>query len=331
MISDAAVKELIEIALKEEQDIFLRQKSIKAGMLAFDDVPSVVFLPSQFFGAGMQVFSHYTPDHSFALPAARAENLYADIRFLGDASFRAFLIKGKYKRIILPFAECALKGEYLYRASFSWLGEFRAECPYFVQLLALFPECDYDFEELRSIFGSKAVCCLGRTDEPKLNVFEASSPKGKFCCVADEAEKLAWKKTAVYFNSRSETEEFGRFLDRRRVDFVLYDGNLSDEERLRAFRRFNENESPIVIATRSFIPETLFTDVEKSIFAGVPFSVSHIHRCCASTSEIDVIYCPSDFERNERISRSLSDTVGDSEIYTVRSKNLSEIQRLIKE
>lgn len=331
MIFDDAVKELIEIAVKEEQDVFLRQGNVSVRDLRFDDVPSVVFLPSQFFGTKKCGFSDFTEGASYSPISGLGKILFADVRFIGDSSFREFLVARKYKRFILPFAECALKGEYLFRNAYSWICEFRAECPYYVQILALFTASCFDFDNLKGIFGSKEVLCLGKSALPDIKVFETSSADAKFYYTAQEAEKYAWRKTAVYFNSRNETEAFGRFLLKRGTDFIRYDGSLSGEEKRKAFSRYDTGEIPLIIATRSFIFETLFTDVEKSIFSGVPFSVSHLHRCCDLSSGITVICCPSDFERNDRISRSLSDTADDSEIYTGRVKNLSEIQNLIKE
>lgn len=325
MIFDDTIKNLIKAAFNEEKDVFLRLKNVNTDDICFDDVPSVIFLPSEFFGSEESGFSDFSRCTSYPSFHGFKKTLFADIRFMGETSFREFLIARKYKRFILPFAECAVKGEYLFRSAYSWIGEFRAECPYYIHVIALFPPVNYSFDNILNFFGCKDVLIIGEDMLPDIKVYETSSAEAKFYYTASEAEKYAYRKTAVYFNSRNEAEAFGNFLSKRGTAFIRYDGSLSSDEKRKALSCFASGEIPLIIATRSFIRETIFTGVERSIFSGIPFSKSHLLRCCDSSLGITVIYCHSDRERNDRISRSLSDTAGDSEIYTERAKNLSEI------
>lgn len=329
MIFDDTLKNLIKEAFKEENDIFLRLRNVKAEDLDFDDVFSVIFLPSAFYGADDCRFSDYTERLSLSEFNKNQKSIFADIRFIGDSEFREYLKGSHCRRIILPFAECSQKGEYLFRNVFSWIGEFRAECPYYIQVLALFPEINFCYDSFISIFSAKDVLCIGQTKEPDIKVYETPSSEAKFYYTAAEAEKYAYRKTAVYFNSRNEAEAFCRFLSKRKTAFVYYNGSLTPDEKRQVLRSFDTGKIPLIIATRSFIFEAVFINIEKSIFCGVPFSVAHLFRCCASTLNITVICCPSDCSRNDRISLSLSEKTEDSEIYTERVKKLSEALNFI--
>lgn len=325
MLLDDSIKNLINAAYFQKNDIFIKLQHARLSDFCFDDVCTAVFLPSSFSGPADSAFADFSVAMPYYPSIGDESVILCDIRFIAEDFFRELLIERGVKRFIIPFAECALKGEYLYRGAYSWIGEFRAMCPYYVQVLALFPPCDICLDKFVGIFGCKDVICAGKNITPSLKIFETSSAQSKFYYTASEAEKYAFKKTVIYFNSRNEAEAFCGFLRKRKTAYIRFDGSLSREEKAEALRCFDDGVIPIVVATRSFVRETVFAQTDRCIFAGIPFSFAHLLRCCNRNIECTVIYCRSDYERNEKISRSLADVAGEGEIYTERMKRLSEI------
>lgn len=322
---DDSVKNLIKTAYFNDADIFIRAYDTVLEDYSFDENPAVVLLPSAFSFAAGGAFSDYAEGMPYSEAATENNILFADIRFMADADFRELLSARRIRRLIVPFAECALKGEYLFRQAYGWIGEFRAECPYYIQIVALCVPCDTELNKLIEIFGCKEAISIGESTEPALKIYETASAESKFYYTANEAEKYAYKKTVIYFNSRNEATAFRRFLEARKTQCIYFDGSLSQAEKRKALKTFIDGEVPVIIATRSAIREAISVSADRCIFSGIPFSIAHLMRCCNRFLECTVIYCNADYERNEKISLSLARKTGDGEIYTERMKKLSEV------
>lgn len=330
ILFDDSVKNLIKTAYFNEKDIFIRAYDTVLTDFSFDENPAAVLLPSDFSFSDGGAFSDYSEGALYSEAATENNIVFADIRFMAEGDFRQFLSVRRIRRLIVPFAECALKGEYLFRQAYGWIGEFRAECPYYIQIVALCAPCDTDFNKLLEIFGCKEAISIGESKEPSLKIYETASAESKLYYTANEAEKYAHKKTVIYFNSRNEATAFRRFLNARKTQCIYFDGSLSQKEKRKALKTFIDGEIPVMVATRSVIREGISAEADRCIFSGIPFSVAHLMRCCNGFSECTVIYCKADYERNEKISLSLADKTGDGEIYTERMKRLSEIKQILQ-
>ncbi len=311
MIFDNSLKNVIITAYENETDVFLRMNPPCPEELIPDCVKTAVFMPGGFLGG--------------------KSNFFYDIRMLGDEDFRKSLTENGIKRFIVLFSECADKSEYGYREAFGWIGEMRAEITHFIQVVALFSPCSDSFENCGKLFGCRNLICIGEKEMPDCDIFMAVSSKAKFYQTAELCEKYAFKKSAVYFNSREEARSFSRFLENRGTRCVYADGSLSPETLRENVLRFGRGEVNILVATKSFIPTAYFYPPEKVFFCGVPFSLSHLSRCAAFLKDEKpfVIYCEEDVKRNEKIIASFSEKLSDGEISEMRITRLEEMVKML--
>lgn len=329
---EGSVRELVNRAYESETDVFLRLPVPEFSSFASDGIKTVVFTPSSVFVNADSPFSVYDGKMSSEAFLSGPDVLLSDIRFMGDAAFREYLTKKKYRRLVTLFSECALKGEYGYRESFRWIGEYRAEITHFCQVLAFIsPSAEFS-DELREVFSSEAPVCIGEREIPPLAVYEASSAAAKFYYTAAEAEKYAYKKICIYFNSRTEQNQFAGFLRKRGTPFVSVNGELTPERYKSELIRFAGSGITILLATKSFIPSALFFPFHKVLLCGAPFSLSHLSRCenPFSDSPVFTVYCQDDFERNRKILSSFSETAEDKNIYLKGISYLSEIENYLQ-
>ncbi|MBR3766837.1 MAG: hypothetical protein IKL10_01185 [Clostridia bacterium] len=333
MVFDTSIKELITAAFNDEKDVFLKNEFPVINELYFDNVKTAVFLPGSFYGGKDFPFSDYLKGATFTDYLTSNDNIVSDIRFMGEASFREYLHKNKFKRLIVLFAECADTGEYGYREALRWIGEFRAENDSFCQVVAFFSPVETDFEYYLTAFSCREVIFAGENTLPDIKVFEAVSPAAKFYYTASVAEKYAYKKVCVYFNSRTEASDFGRFLMKRGTSYLYFDGSLAVDEKKKVLNEYIEGKVSILIATKAFITETLFFYSDICIFCGVPFSLSHLYRSslAAENSRLHIIFCEEDIERNEKISRSFAAVTNLQEVYEKRQNRLFDIKKLISD
>lgn len=312
MIFDKTLKNVIDTAYENETDVFLRMNPPCPEELIFDNIKTAVFMPGGFL-------------------KGESTSFY-DIRKLGDEDFRKGLIESGVKRFVVLFAECADKSEYGYREAFGWIGEMRAETTCFFQVVAFFAPCSDSFEICGNLFNSKDFICLGEKESLGFDVFQAVSPKAKFYQTACLAEKYAFKRSVVYFNSREEARSFARFLENRGTRCVYVDGSVSTDLLKDEIHKFNNGEINILVATKSYIPTAYFCSPEKVFFSGVPFSVSHLSRCAypLKNEKPFVVYCEEDIKRNEKIIASFSERLSDGEISKMRISRLSEMVKMLK-
>ena len=311
MIFDSSVKNVIDSAYENKTDVFLRMNPPEPLLLISDFSDTAVFLPGSF----------YTGD----------EPCFYDIRRLGDEDFRKSLLESKIRRIVTLFSECADKSEYGYRESFGWIGEMRAEAARFIQIVAFLSPCSDSLGICAGLFGSPDVVVLGEKAEPDFNAFKAVSEKAKFYQTAELVERYAYGRSVVYFNSREEALSFSRFLCKRGTACSCIDGATSGEELKNKLTAFYNGSVNILVATKSYIPSSLFYPPERVFFCGAPFSLSHIARCgCALKSEKPfVVYCEDDVKRNEKIIASFSEKLADGEISGIRIARLNEMCKML--
>ncbi|MBQ6898946.1 MAG: hypothetical protein IJN70_08185 [Clostridia bacterium] len=311
MIFDNSLKNVIITAYENETDVFLRMNPPRPQELAYDNTGTAVFMPGGF-------------------PCNESSSFY-DIRRLGDEAFRRELSENNVKRLIVLFAECADKAEYGYREAFGWIGEMRAEVTHFIQVVAFFSPASDSFGVCRELFGSGDVICIGEKELPEADAFCTASPKAKFYQTALLAEKYAFKKSAVYFNSREEARSFACFLQNRGTRCAYADGSLSHEELRENVKKFAEGNVNILVATKAAIPVLYFRPPEKAVFCGVPFSLSHLSRCAAflENEKPFVIYCEEDIKRNKKIIASFSEKLSDGEISQLRTARLEEMVKML--
>ncbi|MBE6791822.1 MAG: hypothetical protein E7535_11645 [Ruminococcaceae bacterium] len=329
---EGSVREFVNRAYESGTDVFLRMPVPELSAFASDGIKTVVFTPSSVFINTDSPFAVYDGKASAAAFLSAPDVLLSDIRFMGDSGFREFLTRKKYRRLVTLFSECSLKGEYGYRESFRWVGEYRAEITHFCQILAFFsPPCEIS-DELRSIFSSDDTVVIGERKLPSLSFYEAPSSAAKFYFTAAEAEKYAYKKICIYFNSRTEQNQFAGFLRKRGTPFVAVNGELTPEKYKRELMRFVDSDITILLATRSLIPSALFLPFYKVLLCGAPFSLSHLSRCenPFSSSPVFTIFCEDDFERNRKILSSFSERAEDKNIYLKGISYLSEIEKYLQ-
>lgn len=333
MIFDDRIKKVIAAAFSERQDVFLRISSDFPDKISYDDIPCVYLFPGAFSSVDGNIFTDGRKALSCMPEEITCFPIFADVRFLKNVNFRNLLRKMNVRRIVIPFAECALEGEYIYRESFSLVGEFRDETEYFCQVVAFLPPCNVDAKELMLPFGCENVICAGENEILPINPYATGSPLTKFYHTAAEAEKYAYKKVLICFNSRGEAKEFAAFLNKRGTPFRYIDGETDVYAKRNILDDFFISDISIILSTRTVIPETLFFRFDKCIFCGVPFTFSHIFRCAYSSCEKEVltVFCEEDFVRNAKISRSLAHITGNEEIYDKRHKSLLEIQKLLSD
>lgn len=311
MIFDNTLKNVIDTAYENEADVFLRMNPPCPEELFSESIRTAVFIPGGFSGG-------------------EGKSFY-DIRMLGDEDFRKSLIRNNVRRFVVLFSECADKAEYGYREAFGWIGEMRAEITQFIQIVAFFSPASDSFGICGKLFGSTDTVCIGEKTLPEADVFCTASSKAKFYQTALLAEKYAFKKSAVYFNSREEARSFARFLQNRGTRCAYADGSLSREELRENVKKFAEGNVNILVATKAFIPAAYFYPPEKVIFCGVPFSVSHLSGCAAflKAEKPFVIYCEDDIKRNEKIIASFSEKLSDGEISQLRTARLEEMVKML--
>ncbi len=330
MIFDSSVKELIKRAYDVQKDVILRLPLSDFSALSSDGIKTVVLFPGAYFSGPESPFSSYCGKNSPTAYLSAPDLLFADVRFMGDASFREFLTRKKYRRIAPVFSECAIVGEYGYRESFSWIGEYRAEISRFCQVTPFLTPCAEPVNELLSAFGTKDALIVGEKVLPDFTVCKTHSPSEKFRYTAAEAEKHAFRKVCIYFNSRNEEMQFAGFLQKRGTPFISVNGENTAEEFSRKLKKYRDSDINILLATKSFIPSSVYLSPEKTLMCGVPFSLSHISRCQSFSSSLRVIYCEEDFERNGKILSSFSEQTDNEEVYKKGLIKLSEIKKYLE-
>ncbi len=332
MVFDSKIKELITAAFYNKNDVFLKVFFPDINELVTDEVKSVIFLPGSFGAMKEYVFADCKADVNAEAYAVAPQLLIADIRFMNEPLFRQFLAEKGYRRFVIPFCECADSGEYGYRESFFRIGEFKSECDEFCQLVAFFSPVKSELTDYLYFFGCENAVFAGYEEDTDIRVFEASSPYSKFYQTAYEAEKYAYKKVCIYFNSRSEEADFSLFLSKRGTEHFCIDGSKSPAEKNSILYKYFNSDCCILLATKSFIPESLFLKCDKCIICGMPFSFSHLSRCSLITPdrEVSVIYCKDDFIRNRKIAQSFSSKIRDTSVYEKRLKSLLEIKNLLE-
>lgn len=329
---DGNVKSLLDIAFENHEDVFLKMRIPDPGELYSDSIKTAVFLPGAFTVYNGAQFSDIREASSNEIYNKESDFVVADIRFLNNQSFRNYLIKNRFMRIILLFCECSDISQYGYRGSFFSAGEFREETGIYCQLIAFFSPTEKDISDYVSYFGCEKVISLGECEQTDFTCYEALNVYDKFRITASEAEKSAFRKVCIYFNSRSEALDFASFLSKRGTPFCRVDGSMSMSERRDELDRFRNGKCCILIATKSFISESLFFKCDGCIICGAPFSLSHLYRCSYAASDrvVDIIYCENDFLRNEKIISSFSVKTEDSSVYEGRMNRLLEIKNLLK-
>lgn len=329
---EGSVIEFVNRAYESGTDVFLRMPVPELSSFSSDGIKTVVFAPASVFIKNDSPFSVYDGKISPLAFLSAPDVLLSDIRFMGDSGFREFLTKKKYRRLVALFSECALKGEYGYRESFRWIGEYRAEITHFCQVLAFIsPSAEFS-DELQDIFASEDTVLIGERELPSLSFYKAPSAAAKFYFTAAEAEKYAYKKICIYFNSRTEQKQFASFLGKRGTPFIAVNGELTPEKYKSELMRFVDSDITILLATKSFIPSALFLPFYKVLLCGAPFSLSHLSRCenPFSSSPVFTIYCEDDLERNRKIISSFSETAEDKNIYLKGISYLSEIENYLQ-
>ncbi len=329
---DISVAKLITKAYETETDVYLRMPVSFTKEIISDGIKTLILFPSPFFLKDCTPFYSGAENIDYSRINYSSDILFADVRFMCDASFRRFITENNYRRIMPVFAECTLIGEYGYKESYSWIGEYRAEITHFCQIVPVFSSCIENIEDYRNIFASMNAVVIGECRKSEVNAYKTNSPVSKFYHTAAEAEKYAFRKITVYFNSRSELRDFGRFLDKRGTSYMYIDGSMSCEESLRRLKEYNLGKTNILLATKSFIPVSLFYPSDIVFLCGVPFTLSHIERlaCSSSGAFLKIIYCEEDYLRNNRIIHSLAEVLADKNVYMKGAKHLSEIKNILE-
>ncbi len=333
MLYDELIKNLISQAYPAGKDVFFCGAPSDIRSTFDDGVKTLFLLPGAFFFPGEDDFSDVkcTPASFDILKCLHT--VFADIRFMADEAFRRALTVNGFSRIALLFPECADIEQYGYRQSYSWVGEYRAERKDFVQIAGFMSPYYKDTEMLGAYFGGHEAFIVGDdTEGLSFSSFEAVSPTAKLYAAAASAEKYAFDRTVIYFNSRQEAGCFRRLLSARGTDSLYFDGALTKAERDNTLAEFMLGDKNLLVATKSYIPSSFFCPPERVIFCGVPFSSSHLYRasCACTRHEPTVIYCEDDFVRNEKIISSFSDALGNMEISEKRLKGLNDIKNLLK-
>lgn len=332
MIFDNGIKELISAAYSEKYDVFLRLPFPSLKEAVFDNARSAVLLPGAFSGFAHMPFSDFRRAEPFDVSENEVRIFTADVRYIADENFRRMLNQRNITRFIVPFAECADCGEYGYRESYSWIGEYKAETTEFCQTVA-FISPSYDrLTELSGIFNCKNVISIGRNEYIEPRIYKVASTAAKFFFTASESEKFPFEKICIFFNSRHEAHQFGRFLHKRRTPYFLIDGSVPTDERRRILENIKNDGKGILLATKALLPDTVYYDFSKCILCGVPFSFSHLFRCASAAPKEKplVIYCEDDYTRNDRISLAFSEFTGDKSIYIKRRQGLFEIKKYLE-
>ena len=329
---DGNIKSFLNIAFENKQDVFLKMRIPDITELFSDSIKTVVFLPGAFASYEDAAFADAKEAPSEKTYNTERDFIVADIRFLNRQPFREYLIKNSFVRIVLLFAECSDISEYGYRESFFSAGEFRDTADYYCQLVSFFSPSETDIEDYVRYFGCENVISLGKNSNADFTCYEAVNAADKFRVAAAEAEKSAFRKVCIYFNSRSEALDFATFLSKRGTDYCRVDGSMDMAEKYKNLYKFRNGKCCILIVTKSFIPDSLFFECDRCIICGAPFSLSHLYRCsyAASDRTVDIIYCENDFLRNEKIISSFSLKTEDTSFYKSRMNRLLEIKNLLK-
>ena len=327
---DISVKNVISEALKSERDVFFRGLPDDIRCPFSDEIKTVVFMPGAFCSDICSEFCdiRISPRDFSGL---KRDIVFADIRFMGNDDFRRALTEYGFFRIAIIFPECCDSAEYGYRAAFSWIGEYRAERSDFVQLVGFVTPSYKDARMLKEMYASENSVILGFEKSPEFSVFETVSSSAKFYAAAAFAEKYIGTKSVIFLNSREEAHQFVRFLRKRRTDCVLIDGSVTVSQMKESLNEFNSGGTDILVATKAFIPSSLFYPAERVIFCGVPFSFSYLHRCIlpSQTGKAVVIYSRDDIVRNEKIISSFGDALSDKAITEKRLKCLENMKNML--
>ncbi len=331
MIFDSSVKNVITSAYACEKDVFLNTAFPDVSELSFDNVKTAVLFPGAFYKDDNLPFSDTKeppPDYN---AAAYESFLLADIRFMADEKFRSFLTENGVRRLVTVFSECADNAEYGYKEAFSWVREYKAEISHFCQTVAFFSPFSEAAENVKQLLSDKDVFYVNGKYDICINSFSVNSPKEKFRKAAESAEKYAYRRVCIYLNSRGEAKEFCLYLKRRGISFSYIDGSLPLHSQKESILNFQDSCPNILVATKAYIPTSLFYPPERVIFCGVPFSLSHYYRCTFACRERDsvVIFCEDDFNRNEKIIRAFSEYTDDKSIAEKRLSRLSDMKKFL--
>ena len=330
MIFDSSVKELIKAAFEMEKDVFLKILPFSLEALSFDGVKTVVFLNGAFFSGENSCFCDCRNAVSFFDKTDAPDVLYADIYFAADEVFRDFLKNNSYRRFVVLFAECAASSEYGWKSTYMMLGELREQREDFCQLVAFLSPFSDCIDECRVAFSSDNAVFAGEDILPEVFSFKAENKSARNYYLYEQIGKYAYKRICIYFNSRSEAAEFRKYLVNRGISPLMADGSLNADELKVTAESFISGRNNILLATKSFIPTSLFIPADKVYFCGVPFSLSHLFRCAfSSRGPVRIIYCEDDIKRNLRIIESYSEFISDNEIGIKRRESLFDILKIL--
>ena len=259
--------------------------------------------------------------------------LAADIRLLGEASFRAFCRDRGVDRLIVPYAELADETEYGGRVAYGWIAEWRAELPYPLHVSALFSAAREDYGPFLSRFGSPGCTVAVASDRPDFRSYELKDVTAKYAYTLELAERRAGVRTAVLFTDRREAEEFRRFVQRRGRRTLLFTGGSDDAERQAALERFSGGGA-LLIATKSVLPSALFFRADAVLFCGVPYSLSFLSRCASlsASGSLACCFCPEDIGTDINILRHFAGRRPEGErdsYFTEALSRLLEVKKLI--
>ena len=330
LIFDSSVKELIKAAFEVKKDVFLKVLPFALDELSFDGVKTVVFLNGAFFSGENSCFCDYRKDVSFFDKKDTPDVLYADICFAADDGFRDFLKNNSYRRFVVLFAECAVTSEYGWKSTYMMLGDLREQSDDFYQLVAFLSPFSDCIDECRIAFSSDNTVFVGEDILPEVFSFKAENKSARNYYLYEQTGKYAYKRICIYFNSRSEAAEFRMYFVKRGITPLVADGSLDADELKATAESFISGRNNILLATKSFIPTSLFVPADKVYFCGVPFSRSHLFRCAFSSREpVRIIYCEDDIKRNLRIIESYSEFISDNEIGIKRRESLFDILKIL--
>ena len=238
----------------------------------------------------------------------------ADVRLLGDTSFREWFAGTEIGRILVPFAELADPSEYGGRGAYGWIGELRAELPREVRVTALFSEPQPDYGPFLARFASPGCTVIDASVAPPVYAFETAEVRKKYAYTLSLAERRATRRTAVFFTDRREAEEFRRFLERQGRHSLSVHGGMTAAEQKAALDAFSRYEG-LLVATKSVIPYAPFYRADDVIYCGVPYSTALMTRCASFSAEgeLTCCFCRADFETDRKILRHFADNLPEEE------------------
>ena len=294
--------------------------------------PSLLALPGRFVPLDMPgaraLTARFDPGDRFGFPAYWLTEglLAADVRLLGDASFRAFCAAMRVRHILVPFADLADPAEYGGRRDYGWIGEFRAELLFDIRVTALFSEPLPDYGPFLVRFASPGCTVLDASVPPSLYAYETANGRKRNGYTLYLAEKRALRRVAVLFTNRREAEEFLRFLRARGQSGLYLNGAMTAAEQQAALEAFQRGEG-ILAATKSVLPYAPFARADAVIYCGVPYSSSFIARCASFSAEgeLECCFCPRDFATDVNILKYFAGNLPEEEREPYLEQGLSRL------